>query len=250
MPIHDWTRVEAGIFHDFHHEWISTTLRVLNSGLLQANYYALAERQTSGFGPDPRMLREITGEFTSVERSRPKGVAAAAVLASPRTSYAAESAPDLSRRKVSTISVRHASGDHLAAVLDILSPNSKASRRRFETMIEKLGQLLEHNIHLLILDLYPRTKRDPNGLHSALWEEIADEVFTPPPDKPLTAVAYESSVTIKAYIEPLAVGERLPDMPLFLEPGAHVLVPLEKTYQTAFDAVPSRWRRVLESAVG
>src|SRR5438309_561880 len=21
MPIHDWTRVEAGIFHDFHHSW-------------------------------------------------------------------------------------------------------------------------------------------------------------------------------------------------------------------------------------
>ena len=24
MPIHDWTRVDAGIFHDFHHDWIFT----------------------------------------------------------------------------------------------------------------------------------------------------------------------------------------------------------------------------------
>lgn len=22
MPLHDWTRVDAGIFHAFHHEWI------------------------------------------------------------------------------------------------------------------------------------------------------------------------------------------------------------------------------------
>jgi hypothetical protein len=22
MPMHDWTRVDAGIYHDFHHEWI------------------------------------------------------------------------------------------------------------------------------------------------------------------------------------------------------------------------------------
>jgi hypothetical protein len=25
MPIHDWTRVEPGIFHAFHHDWITET---------------------------------------------------------------------------------------------------------------------------------------------------------------------------------------------------------------------------------
>jgi hypothetical protein len=33
---------------------------------------------------------------------------------------------------------------------------------------------------------------------------------------------------------------------LFLEPGAHVLVPLKKTYERAFAALPARWRVVLE----
>jgi len=32
MPIHDWTRVDAGLFHDFHHEWISTTKRAARPG--------------------------------------------------------------------------------------------------------------------------------------------------------------------------------------------------------------------------
>jgi hypothetical protein len=43
----------------------------------------------------------------------------------------------------------------------------------------------------------------------------------------------------------VAVGDALAPMPLFLEPGAHVLVPLEATYAAAFSAVPRRWRRVL-----
>jgi hypothetical protein len=34
MPIHDWTRVEAGIFHHFHHGWIEDLSRALNRGLL------------------------------------------------------------------------------------------------------------------------------------------------------------------------------------------------------------------------
>lgn len=34
MPLHDWTRVEAGIFHAFHHRWISAISDVLNEGIL------------------------------------------------------------------------------------------------------------------------------------------------------------------------------------------------------------------------
>ena len=32
------------------------------------------------------------------------------------------------------------------------------------------------------------------------------------------------------YIETIAVGESAPDMPLFLAPEAHVMIPLERTY--------------------
>src|SRR3954447_8617745 len=41
MPIHDWTRVDAGIFHAFHHGWIEELSRRLNRGLLPEDYYAL-----------------------------------------------------------------------------------------------------------------------------------------------------------------------------------------------------------------
>jgi len=44
MPLHDWTRVDGGIFHAFHVTWIPEIQKVLNSGLLPEGYYALAEQ--------------------------------------------------------------------------------------------------------------------------------------------------------------------------------------------------------------
>ncbi|MBM4074380.1 MAG: hypothetical protein FJ267_01895, partial [Planctomycetes bacterium] len=57
MPMHDWTRVAAGIYHDFHHEWISAIKHALNSSLPES-YYALAEQQAAGFGPDVLTLHD------------------------------------------------------------------------------------------------------------------------------------------------------------------------------------------------
>ena len=37
MPIHDWTRVDAGIFHHFHQRWIVAITDVLNQRLLPGN---------------------------------------------------------------------------------------------------------------------------------------------------------------------------------------------------------------------
>ena len=48
MPIHDWTRVDAGIFHDFHHAWIEENKRALNRSLKGTDYYALAEQIAGG----------------------------------------------------------------------------------------------------------------------------------------------------------------------------------------------------------
>ena len=57
MPIHDWTRVDAGIFHHFHQRWIGAITDVLNQRLLPGEYYALAEQQGAGFEPDVLTLK-------------------------------------------------------------------------------------------------------------------------------------------------------------------------------------------------
>jgi hypothetical protein len=52
---------------------------------------------------------------------------------------------------------------------------------------------------------------------------------------------------IEAYIEPIAVGDPLPPLPLFLAPGRHVSVPLEESYMTAVKQIPQRARKPLET---
>jgi hypothetical protein len=112
--------------------------------------------------------------------------------------------------------------------------------------VEKAAELLDKRVHLLIVDLHPPGPRDPNGIHGEIWQDIAGQEYAAPPDKPLTLAAYETALTVRAYVEPVAVGDSLTDMPLFLEPGAHVVVPLEATYRSAWAAFPRRWRAVLE----
>jgi len=62
----------------------------------------------------------------------------------------------------------------------------------------------------------------------------------------LAVASYETGLTVRAFVVTVAVGDELPDMPLFLDPGACVNVPLEATYRAAFAALPRRWQVVLE----
>jgi hypothetical protein len=97
----------------------------------------------------------------------------------------------------------------------------------------------------LLIDLLPPGPRDPQGIHGALWADLGDDSYVAPSDQPLTLAAYGAGPTLKAYVEPLAVGDPLTPMPLFLTPSAYVTVPLEETYQAAYRGVPRRWREVL-----
>lgn len=113
-----------------------------------------------------------------------------------------------------------------------------------ENLVESSSS--EAGVHLLIIDLFPTSARDPHGIHAAIWEEVCGEQgFQLPEDKPLSLVSYEVGYEIEAYIEPVAVGQSLADMPLFLRPGRHVSVPLEASYQMAFEGVPLRWQKEL-----
>ncbi len=61
MGVHDWTRVEAGIVHDFHTVWIGHLRTALNEGLLPSGYYALAEQHTGRPITDVLTLHAGTG---------------------------------------------------------------------------------------------------------------------------------------------------------------------------------------------
>ncbi len=250
MPVHDWSRVDAGIFHDFHHAWIEEIKRLLNSGVLPPDHYAMAEQHTSHFGPDVLTLQSRVPQDDDRGNGDPmeqdSGPAGGVNLARPKAHLAGETDLEFYRRKQNVVAVRHVSGDRLVAIVEIVSPGNKSSQAVFRKLVDKAVDLLSQDIHLLILDVIPPTRRDPNGIHGAIWEALCDEEYRAPPGKPLTLAAYEAEMGVRAYVEPVAVGDRLLEMPLFLRAGAHVPIDLESTYQTAWEAVPRRWRSVIE----
>jgi hypothetical protein len=254
MLIHDWTRVNPGIYHDFHQAWIFTLKRALNAGVLPADYYALAEQITGGLGPDVLTLENVRPPSprpedqgpTPTTPATPDSGGLALATAPPKVRFTAEAEPDRYARRRSRISIRHKSGDQVVAVIEIVSPGNKASRHALRTFVAKAVELLDAGIHLLILDLFPPGPRDPDGIHGAIWSEYVGDDFSLPPGRPLTLVAYSAGELKQAFIEPVAAGEPLPEMPLFLEPRLYVPVPLDATYQAAFEAVPRRWQSVLQ----
>lgn len=259
MPIHDWKRLKAGFFHDFHHAWIEEVKRALNGGLLPPHYYALAEQQAGAFGPDVLTLQGSSDDEPDENAAGtddddgpsgpPNGGDGNLLVAEPKIAPTAVTDTEFYRRKKSHVAVRHVSDDRVVAVVEIVSPGNKSGKAAMSKFLEKASDLLlEDDVHLLVLDLFPPSPRDPQGLHAAIWDYIAGESYVPPSGKPLTLAAYESGLSIRAFVRSVAVGDALPEMPLFLKYNGCVQVPLQATYDAAFAAVPRRWRRVLENA--
>jgi len=136
------------------------------------------------------------------------------------------------------------------AWIEVVSPGNKSSRQRLEAFVRKACALLQQGIHLLVLDLHLPTRRAPNGIHGAIWNNISssDEDYHQPDDKPLTLVAYQSKlfIGVTAYVEPISIGDLLRKMPIYVNNEGYVSVPLQETYDRAFAAVPQRWAGVLE----
>jgi hypothetical protein len=238
MPIHDWTRVRANRFHDFHQSWTIAIRNSLNAGRLPPGYIAMVEQKAGGPEPDVIGL-ELTPKIGSSDG----GVAVN--LQPPKVRFVTRSEAAGYARKDNRITVRHPDGD-VVAVIEIVSPGNKDSRHAIRAFTRKAVQLLQAGVNLLIVDLFPPSRRDPQGIHKAIWDRIHDEPFTLPPDKPLTVVAYAAGTETVAYVDPVAVGDPLPDMPVFLTADRYVLCPLELAYQTAWEQVPPPLRVPLE----
>ena len=239
MPMHDWTKVDAGIYHAHHQAWIIGIYAALNRGLLPQDYFAMPEQWVGGFEPD----------VVTLNLGGSKGISdgSLATLPKPKSRYHFKTETAFYRRKQNVVSVRHVSGNRLVAVLEIVSPGNKSSVGAFGKFLGKTIQWLNASVNVLIVDPFPPTKRDPMGIHNAVWEEVEGESGKPIPEsKPLSLVSYECSDIVEAYVEPFAIGDKLEDMPLFLEPDFYVNVPLEETYMSAFALMPKPSRKGLE----
>jgi hypothetical protein len=239
MPIHDWTRVKAGKFHDFHQDWIIEIRRALNGGLLPAGYSAETDQQVLDREPDIVAI--------SSNGSLPEGGVAVAT-APPRATQVAriESETATYARKANRLAIR-LGDDTLVAIIEVLSPGNKDGKAAIESFKSKVVGFLRNGINVVLIDLFPPSRRDPEGIHQLIWDELTGEPFeAPPADKPLTVASYDANGDITAYVNPVAIGDRLPDAPLFLAPGWYIDIPLEQTYMTSWSLGPKSIRDLFE----
>jgi hypothetical protein len=107
MPIHDWTRVDAGLFHAFRQGWISALSNALNTGGLPPGYFALIEQVPTGRIPEFLDLDLSPGREEPTGRTT-RGLTVDAVP--PRTRLVRCAEEQAYVRKADQITVRHRHG--------------------------------------------------------------------------------------------------------------------------------------------
>jgi hypothetical protein len=204
MPIHDWTRVDEGLFHNFHCGWVCEIKGLLNTGGMPEQYSALLHRD--------RLVPRIGATY-----------------------------PELANR----ITIQHPLGT-VIAVIEVVTPGVKKRKSALRTFVNKTVWFMKSGVHVLLIDLFPPSALVPSGLHPVIWDEVAGTAIEFPKDKPLIVTSYAVGENTKAYCELVAVGNALPDMPLFLEPDKYVNVRLEESYQNAWRVEPDLLKELLD----
>src|SRR5437879_4488729 len=115
MPIHNWKRVDAGLFHDFHQSWAIALRNALNAGILPPEYFALVEQKIAGPIPDVLTLKLSTGAKGPGDGRGGLAVATAA----PRTRLVQRTEAGSYAAKANRVTVRHRHGD-IVAVIEIV----------------------------------------------------------------------------------------------------------------------------------
>ncbi len=116
MPIHDWTRVPDGIFHDFHSRWLTHLAEALNAGILPQDYYAISEQIAGELGPDVLTLQENGQDSqptSSAQGARGGPQVCTLTVAAPEVRFTVKDEEGSPRRHRRRLVIRHVSDDRI-----------------------------------------------------------------------------------------------------------------------------------------
>jgi hypothetical protein len=198
---------------------------------------AMAEQVTG------RPIPDVVTLHADTSRDEPGGIAVATMPPSARLIAKLEKVNYAKR--ADRVVIRHGRGK-VVAIVEIVSPGNKDSRNAVRSFVEKATDILNQGVSLLIVDLFPPTPRDPQGIHQAIWDELGDQQFAEVPGKPLVAASFLGGDLLTAYVEPLGVGDLLPSLPIFLSQDQYIPAPLEATYEQAWDVFPALLKGLME----
>jgi hypothetical protein len=249
MPVHDWTRVDAGIFYAFHLNWLGRLQDALNDGVMPRGYYALAEQHAGRLIPDVLTLKVSDegkrADVSTLPAPESGGTAVADAPPKTRRKYSVETT---AKGRPRTLAIRHVSGHRLVALLEIISPSNKDRAASVKDFVTKVVTALDYGVHVLFVELFPPGRHDSHGIHDKILRRLEEpeKAYDLPADEPLTLASYAAAPVIEMYLEHVAVGGTLPAMPLFFVSDRYVDVPLDSTYQQAYHSMPAFWRDVLD----
>lgn len=250
MPLHDWSRVESGIFHDFHTVWIAEIRNKLNAGLLPQDYYALAEQHAGDYVADVLALHlpPTPEEISRFDLTTEETGGGTALAEAPPKIFQHEKIEmqiiDMQR----FLSIRHLSSHRVVALLDIVSPGNKNHQARYDAFVHKTVDAVRRRVNVLLVDVQQTGKFDQDGINASIRNMLSPH-STPIIDKPrhstLASYCPDPPRSVDIYVEHVAPEMPFPDMPIFLNPDRYVNVPLEATSQEAWKGMPSFWRNVV-----
>ncbi len=167
------------------------------------------------------------------EAGTDEGSVATAVWAPPRPTFrVAADLPDQDEYEVRVYDLKR--NRRLVAAVEIVSPGNKDRPEERRAFVAKCAVLLQQRVSVAIVDLVT-TRR--SNLYGELLELIGQtDPFLAPEPPPLYAVACRQTRSgdsrhFEAWADPLAVGQPLPTLPLWLADDLAAPLELEATYE-------------------
>jgi len=214
----------------FHSKWANALVDALNEDLLPPGYFA---------EPHIHFGARVEIDAATFRRRSPAGAAeapAAVATAPVRTWTPPEPTVVLPTAFPDTFEVRVVNtdaGPTLVAAIELVSPGNKDRPEQRRSFALKCGSYLVQGVGLIVVDVV--TARHAN-LHDDMVRLLPDgDALLFPAQPSLYAAAYrpirrEDKDEVDTWLTPLAVGQRLPVLPLALTVEICLPVDLETTY--------------------
>jgi hypothetical protein len=121
-------------------------------------------------------------------------------------------------------------GPQLAGAVELVSPANKDRAAHRDALVNKCATYIQAGVGVVLVDVVTERAAD---IHRELLARMGAPGTAP---APLFASAYrpverDGASVLDVWVEPIAVGEPLPTMPLWLRGGLCLPVELEATYE-------------------
>jgi hypothetical protein len=214
-------------WESFHSGWANEIVRQLNKTLPPA-YVAR---------PNVKLGVDVEAAVGTLEQSEQEasadGGVATAVWAPPTPTLSV--AADFHRLDVFEVQVHREGGLEMVAAIELVSPRNKDRQTARRHFAAKCAAYLQAGVSVIVVDVV--TGRRQN-LYAALLEQLGlaagdsgqGELYA----VACRAVPPEAPGRLETWVAPLAVGESLPTLPLWLEADLAVPLTLERSYEATF----------------